>query len=93
MGQKITNICQVNPTIPPASIGLKLRIDNVNSEINVEPKVATGPKKSMDTGIVTSNVSIGTKKNFTKSGINLLNNFSHLEANHTAKMTGITVPV
>ena len=90
---KITRICQVSPTTAPASVGLKPRIASVNSDIKVEPKVATGPRNSMETGIVTSSVSIGTKKNFTRSGMYLLKNFSHFEANHTARITGITVPV
>ena len=90
---KITRICQVSPTMPPASSGLKLRIVRVNSEIRVEPKVATGPRKITATGKVTSRVSMGTKKNFTRSGMNRLNSFSHLDANHTARITGITVPV
>ena len=90
---KMTRICQVRPTIPPASIGLTLLTANVKCEINVEPNVATGPSSKMATGKVTNNVSIGTKKNFTKSGINLLKSFSHFEANHTAKITGMTVPV
>ena len=90
---KITRICQVSPTTAPASIGLKLRIPRVTSEISVEPKVATGPKNRKATGRVTRSVSIGTKKNFTRSGTILLNSFSHLEANQTARMTGMTVPV
>ena len=66
---------------------------NVNWEIRVEPKVATGPKNRTATGKATSMVNMDTKKNFTKSGTNLLKNFSHFEANQTAKITGITVPV
>ena len=77
----------------PAISGLKLRTARVNSEIKAEPKVAAGPKNNTAAGNATSMVSIGTKKNLTKSGTILLKNFSHFDANQTARITGITVPV
>ena len=83
----------MKPTTAPATNGLKSLIARVNSDISMEPKVAAGPKRSSVTGSVTRRVSIGTKKNFTRSGTILLNSFSHFDANHTARITGITVPV
>ncbi len=90
---KITRICQVNPTIAPANSGLKSLIEITICEISVEPNVAIGPITISATGTVINNVSIGTKKNLTKSGTNLLNNFSHLEAKYTINIIGTTVPV
>ena len=86
---KITRICQVNPTIAPANSGLKSLIEITICEISVEPNVAIGPI----TISVINNVSIGTKKNLTKFGTHLLNNFSHLEAKYTINIIGTTVPV
>ena len=90
---KITSICHVNPTIAPASNGLKSLIVNTKCEIILDPKVAIGPIIINATGNATNKVNIGTKKNFTRSGTILLNNFSHFEAKYTTKITGITVPV
>ena len=90
---KITKICQVNPTTAPARRGLIFLIARTVSEIIVEPKIVTGPIYINPAGSAVRSVSIGTKKNFTKSGINLLKNFSHFEAKYTTKIIGITVPV
>ena len=90
---KITRICQVNPTIAPANSGLKSLIEITICEISVEPNVAIGPITISATGTVINNVSNGTKKNLTKSGTHLLNNFSHLEAKYTINIIGTTVPV
>ena len=77
---KMTRICQVKPTTAPANIGEKSRIAITVSAMILEPKVATGPINKKPTGKATSNVNIGTKKNLTRSGIHLLNSFSHLLA-------------
>ena len=90
---KITKICHVKPTMPPAKSGEKSRIAITVSAISLEPKVATGPINKKPTGKEIINVNIGTKKNFTRSGTILLNSFSHLLAKYTIKITGITVDV
>ena len=77
----------------PASIGEKLLIVSTVSAIIVDAKVATGPITRNPAGSATKSVSIGTKKNLTRSGTNLLNSFSHFDAKYTIKITGITVEV
>ena len=90
---KITRICHVRPTMAPAIIGLKSRIEITKSAMMLELNVATGPITRNPIGSVTNSVSIGTKKNFTRSGMNLLKSFSHFEAKYTTNITGMTVPV
>ena len=90
---KITRICQVRPTMAPAIMGLTFRTAMTNPEIRLEPKMARGPMSRKPRGMDTSSVSMGTKKNFTRSGIKRLKKRSHLAAKYTTKITGITVPV